>query len=86
VHRTQITLTDRQYERLRRESESSGLSMAELVRRKLDHAAGEASLDQRRAALRESAGAWRDRDFDGRQYVERLRGQGLGERLAKYGR
>jgi hypothetical protein len=86
MHRTQITLTDDQYERLRRESDSSGLSMAEIVRRKLDDAEGRASLDQRLAALRTSAGAWRDRDFDGEQYVEQIRGQGLGERLEQYGR
>jgi hypothetical protein len=86
MHRTQITLTDGQYERLRRESESSGLSMAEIVRRNLDEAKGEASIEQRRAALRESAGAWKDRDFDGKQYVEQVRGPGLGERLARYGR
>ncbi len=86
MHRTQITLTDHQYERLRRESDDSGLSMAEIVRRKLDEGEGQASLDQRRAALRASAGAWGDRDFDGRQYVEQIRGQGLGERLEQYGR
>jgi len=86
MHRTQITLTDSQYERLLSESDASGLSMAEIVRRRLDEAEGETSLEQRRAALRESAGAWRDRDFDGEQYVERIRGPGLGERLREYGR
>lgn len=86
MHRTQITLTDHQYERLRRESNDSGLSMAEIVRRKLDEGEGQASLDQRRAAVQASAGAWGDRDFNGRQYVEQIRGQGLGERLEQYGR
>ncbi|MGH3427176.1 MAG: antitoxin [Mycobacteriales bacterium] len=86
MHRTQITLTDSQYEHLRRESEDSGLSMAEIVRRKLDDAGGESGIAMRRAALRESAGAWTDRDFDGEEYVEQIRGPGLGERLAKYGR
>jgi hypothetical protein len=86
MHRTQITLTDGQYERLRRESDSSGLSMAEIVRRKLDAAEGRESVDQRRRSLRASAGAWRDRDFDGEQYVEQIRSQGLGERLDQYGR
>lgn len=60
--------------------------MAELVRRKLDQAEGATSLDQRRAALQQSAGAWRDRDFDGREYVEQIRAPGLGERLEQYGR
>lgn len=86
MHRTQITLTDSQYERLLRESDASGLSMAEIVRRRLDQADGGTSLEQRRAALRESAGAWRDRDFDGEQYVEQIRDPGLGERLREYGR
>jgi hypothetical protein len=86
MHRTQITLTDSQYRRLQRESDSSGLSMAEIVRRRLDEAAGGASLDQRQAALRASAGAWQDREFDGREYVEQIRGPGLGERLGQYGR
>ena len=86
MHRTQITLTDSQYERLLRESDTSGLSMAEIVRRRLDEAEGGTSIEQRRAALRESAGAWRDRDFDGEQYVEQIRGPGLGERLREYGR
>ena len=43
-------------------------------------------LDQRRRSLRASVGAWQDRDFDGEQYVEQIRSQGLGERLNQYGR
>jgi hypothetical protein len=34
--RTQITLTDRQYELLRYEAARSGLSMSELIRRSID--------------------------------------------------
>ena len=34
-HRTQITLTDAQYARLKAESEKSGVGLAELVRRAL---------------------------------------------------
>lgn len=78
-HRTQITLTDRQYAVLKRESERTGLGLAELVRRALA-----ASYDARDRldddALDESFGAWRDRDFDGAAYVEELR-PGLGRRL-----
>lgn len=34
-----------------------------------------------------SFGAWKDRDFDGAEYVERIRGPGLGYRLERdYGR
>ncbi len=35
-HRTQITLTDKQYARLRAESEQTGLGLSELVRRAVD--------------------------------------------------
>jgi hypothetical protein len=35
--RTQITLTDRQHARLRDEATRTGLSLAELVRRAVDH-------------------------------------------------
>jgi hypothetical protein len=79
--RTQITLTDEQYERLRRESLRSGLGLAELVRRALDHVYGTSRPDDLIRALDESFGAWRDRDFDGAEYVERLR-RGMSRRLA----
>lgn len=39
-HRTQITLTDDQYERLRTESERTGVGLAELVRRAVDRSYG----------------------------------------------
>lgn len=78
--RTQITLTDAQYERLRRESERTGMSLAELVRRALSIAYG-APIDGGDHALEVSFGAWCDRDFDGASYVESLR-RGMGRRLA----
>jgi ribbon-helix-helix protein len=78
-HRTQITLTDEQYAMLKRESERTGLGLAELVRRALSvtyRTPGPGST----AALDESFGAWTERGFDGAEYVERLR-PGLGRRL-----
>jgi hypothetical protein len=85
-HRTQITLTDQQYERLKHESAESGLSIAELIRRRLD-GPRELSIEEKLAALRASRGAWKDRDFDGKEYVERIRQPGLGNRLReRYGR
>lgn len=78
-HRTQITLTDKQYRSLKRESNRTGLSLAELVRRALEEATGTAGTRDRRA-LDDSFGAWSDRDFDGAGYVEMLR-PGLGKRL-----
>ncbi len=53
----QITLDDRQYERLRREAEASGASIAELIRRAVDRAYGaDLSVEEKRRLLRETAG------------------------------
>jgi hypothetical protein len=79
-HRTQITLSDAQYDLLRRESRERGVPLAELIRRAIDGAYGE-TAGPSEAALVESFGAWTDRDFDGATYVERLRRPGLGRRL-----
>ena len=79
-HRTQITLTDAQYARLKRESERTGLGLAELVRRSLS-ATYRTRGTARAAALEESFGAWGARDFDGEEYVDRIRRPGLGVRL-----
>ena len=73
MHRTQISLTDAQYERLRGESASSGRSLAELIRRALDERYG-AVPDADRLRLLDSAfGAWADRREDGAAFVERVR-------------
>ena len=82
ARRTQITLTDDQYEQLKRESERSGASLAELVRRALVQAYGDVGAPERDRGLHASLGAWRDRDFDGAEYVERLR-RGMTRRLAR---
>jgi hypothetical protein len=84
AHRTQITLSDGQYQRLRIRSQASGVSLAELVRRAIDdvYAEDEPSLDEAIQILDRTSGAWRDRDFDGAEYIEGLR-PGLGHRLAK---
>lgn len=77
-HRTQITLEDGQYARLMAESASTGLSLAELVRRAVDRTY-RLGPDERRSALDLSFGAW-PVELDGEEYVERLRG-GLAHRL-----
>jgi hypothetical protein len=62
AHRMQITLDDRQYERLRREAERSGASIAELVRRAIDRAYGsELTVEEKLRLLDATAGALRDR-------------------------
>lgn len=81
-HRTQITLTDEQYERLRRESARTGVGLAELVRRALDRCYGATRPEEAMRALDESFGRWGDRDFSGEKYVERLR-RGMARRLSR---
>lgn len=81
THRTQITLTDDQYQRLRHESARSGLSLAELVRRALDQSIPAAEPDDALRAVDASFATWDAREFDGASYVEGLR-RGLGRRIA----
>ena len=58
----QITLDDRQYERLRREAERTGASIAELMRRAVDRAYGsELTIDEKLRLLDATAGALADR-------------------------
>lgn len=82
-HRTQITLTDQQYERLLDESDRTGLGLAELVRRALTRCYGEVTANERVRVLRESAGVWSDREGDGEEYVEHLR-RGMARRIAEW--
>ena len=79
--RTQITLTDEQYERLRDESRRSGMGLAELVRRALDSTYGCQSREEFLAALEASFGSWTGREEDGAAYVEGKR-RGMAHRLA----
>jgi hypothetical protein len=73
VHRTQITLTDALYARLREESARSGRSLAELIRRALDERYGEVSQVDRLRLLDAAFGAWSDREESGAEFVERVR-------------
>ena len=82
-HRTQITLTDEQYARLRAESEQTGLKVAELVRRAVDTSYRTMGREERLAAIEAGFGAWDDgaHDVDGAADVERIR-PGMAKRLA----
>jgi hypothetical protein len=73
MHRTQITLTDEQYIRLREESTRSGNSLAELVRRALDSHYETVSTTDRLQLLASAFGGWTDRDENGAAFVERVR-------------
>ena len=83
-HRTQITLTDGQYDRLLAESKRTGLGLAQLVRQAIVTTYGPDPNHVARA-LAESFGGWADRDFDGEEYVERMR-RGMAQRLAHHDR
>ena len=82
-HRTQITLTDEQYARLRAESEQTGLGVAELVRRAVDTTYHAVGREERLGAIEAGFGSWTDEthDDDGAAYVERIR-PGMAKRLA----
>jgi hypothetical protein len=57
----QITLNQEQYDRLRREAERTGASLAELIRRAVDDKYGrELSLEEKLAAAERTAGIWTD--------------------------
>jgi hypothetical protein len=80
MHRTQITLTDRQYARLRDESERTGQSLAALIRHALDEHYDEVSDADRLKFLDGAFGAWADRRESGAAFVERVR-SGTARRL-----
>jgi ribbon-helix-helix CopG family protein len=84
MHRTQITLTDTQYARLRDESARSGRSLAELVRRALDEHYDAVSKADRLQLLDIAFGAWAPRDESGAEFVERVR-SGTTRRLRSTG-
>jgi type III secretory pathway component EscV len=84
MHRTQITLTDSQYARLRDESARSGHSLAELVRRALDERYEDVSPTDRLRLLDGAFGAWAHRSESGAELVERVR-SGTARRLCSTG-
>jgi hypothetical protein len=72
--RTQISLTMEERRLLDGVAARTGRSIAALIRDAVKLAYGsERSAEQDLAALRQAAGAWEDRSFDGAEYVERLR-------------
>lgn len=73
MHRTQIMLTDAQYELLRAASASSGRSLAELIRRAVDERYAMPSEDERLALLDDAFGGWSSHTESGEQFVERVR-------------
>jgi hypothetical protein len=82
MHRTQITLTDTQYTRLRDESARSGHSLAELIRRALDERYETMPKIDRLRQLDSAFGGWADRSETGAEFVERVR-SGTARRLRR---
>jgi hypothetical protein len=83
VQRTQIYLDDEESTLLAEASERTGASRSELIRRAVRAQYGTTS-EGRLAALRATAGIWRDRQGPGSDYVDELR-EDLGERLDRVG-
>jgi predicted transcriptional regulator len=82
--RTQITLDDQELELLDRAARATGASRSELIRRAIRSAYGSLSQQERTAALKRSAGAWRGRNFTGAEYVDAIR-DNLDDRLNRLG-
>jgi hypothetical protein len=85
AHRMQITLTDEQYRRLSRRSKESGVSIAELIRRRIDEPHEQFTLEEKLQAVRDTAGLWANEpgaDETGAEFVDRVR-PGVAERLRR---
>ena len=84
VKRTQIYLGDEELDLLEHEGERTGASQSELIRRAIRRQYGTLDFERKRAALRASAGVWKDRPFTGAEYVDMIRGD-FNDRLRKLG-
>jgi len=60
--RTQIYLTDRQRAKLTIIAENMGKKQSELIREAIDHLIEQAGQNQKKTALKEAAGLWKNRD------------------------
>ncbi|MFL5796795.1 MAG: CopG family transcriptional regulator [Actinomycetota bacterium] len=82
--RTQIYLGREELGLLDRAAAETGASRSELIRRAIRRTFGEQSQEDRLEALRQSAGSWKRRRFNGSKYADALRGD-LNERLRRVG-
>ncbi|MDP9467406.1 MAG: ribbon-helix-helix domain-containing protein [Chloroflexota bacterium] len=81
MERTQIYLSSTQASALDREAKRTGVTRSHLIREAIEERYGLAADRERlRAALRETAGLWKDRKESGEAYVERMR---KGDRLRR---
>jgi regulator of replication initiation timing len=86
VERTQIYLSSAQASALNREAKRTGVTRSHLIREAIEERYGLAADRERlRAALRETAGLWKDRKESGEAYVERMRKSDRLRRLYPHG-
>ncbi len=60
--RTQIYLTDKQRAKLTIIAENTGKKLSELIREAIDRLIEQTGQNQKKTALQEAAGIWKDRD------------------------
>jgi Arc/MetJ-type ribon-helix-helix transcriptional regulator len=82
MHRTQIYLDDREVSALDAAVTRTGASRSELIRRAIRANYGDQTTASRIGALRDSSGAWSDREFTGSEFVDAVRGD-VNEQLAR---
>lgn len=63
----------------------AGASRSELIRRAVRDAYGERTREERIAAIRRTAGIWKDRTFTGAEYVDAIRSGDMNEGLRRLG-
>jgi len=77
MRRTQIYLTDKETEVLKRASKKSGASMSDLIRSAIDQTyvrgEGQPSREEALRIVNDTFGAWKGRTETGEEYVERMR-------------
>jgi len=84
--RTQIYLGDDERKILDRISKATGASASALIRQAIRSTYRvELTREEKLEALRRSAGIWADREFTGAEYVDAIRGKGVGEGLRSLG-
>lgn len=84
--RTQVYLGDDERKILDRISKATGASASELIRQAIRSTYRiELTREERLEALRRSAGIWADREFTGAEYVDAIRGKGVGAGLRSLG-
>jgi Arc/MetJ-type ribon-helix-helix transcriptional regulator len=86
MSRTQIYLGDEERELLDRQSQLTGASTSELIRRAIRSTyRRELTKEEKLETLRRTAGIWRDRTFTGAEYVDAIRGGDMNEGLRRLG-